>query len=311
LNRWTETEKSFLIDNYNKISIEDISKATGKSISSIYQKAYYLELIHGSRWTESDILTLKNIYSDSSKEYIIESLNNRSWNSIKLKAERCGISRNTRDKINESFFSEYTPESCYVAGFIAADGWILSERPMVGISVMDTDEYILCEMARLMNFDGNVRNYKIKAENRHNMSTITFTSEKIIQDLCNNFNITPRKSLTIEYPTQIPNNMQKYFVLGHFDGDGGFVSRSNKKSLCVNITSTLSFLESEKSVIYNISGIDIIHNKVMLKKGSKITGTLTFEGKKALQFGEWIYYNANTFLKRKREIYDCFLPLKS
>ena len=118
---------------------------------------------------------------------------------------------------NYTFFKSYTPESCYWAGFIMADGHIRSgshENALsIKLSIQDYDH--LVKFKRIIGYIGNI--YKNKDDT---YCYINLSGELLIKTLRNNFNITTRKSLTAEFPKLIPVDMITHFIRGYFDGDG-------------------------------------------------------------------------------------------
>lgn len=95
----------------------------------------------------------------------------------------------------------------------------------------------------LDNFKNNLgTTYSIIDINSHGYpaSRIIITSKKICDDLYNNFNITPNKSLTYNPPI-LDNTFLDCFIMGLIDGDGsiGFQKRKySKDSLYISIVGT-------------------------------------------------------------------------
>lgn len=114
--------------------------------------------------------------------------------------------------VNHTYFSTYNPESCYWAGFLAADGNISKHTNAVQISLGEKDL-------------DHLNKFKLSLQSEHsvvkdnNCYRLSFYSKQMQEDLLYNFNITPSKSFTIEFPL-IPHKFLKYFILGYFDGDG-------------------------------------------------------------------------------------------
>lgn len=118
--------------------------------------------------------------------------------------------------LNKEFFSEYTPESCYVAGFIAADGCVC--KGLLTISLSIVDEEFLVSLKDLLSSTAPVRQ---KDNNGNPCVRLDVHSVELVGDLKEYFDIRENKSLTFIPPlNKIPLNMRKYFMLGMFDGDG-------------------------------------------------------------------------------------------
>ena len=77
----------------------------------------------GKRWTEDEILIVKNNYATKTKEELLVLLPNRSTSSINEIAFRNNFRKLKSDSLhNLSVLLEDVPESYYWIGFIMADG---------------------------------------------------------------------------------------------------------------------------------------------------------------------------------------------
>ena len=128
---------------------------------------------------------------------------------------------------NDFSFSELTSEGAYWLGFIAADGCIVEgkkqNRLSIGLATKDFEHLNIFKND--INFDGSIRNTYVKntyknEEKKFEMSILNITSQKISDDLYKNFNITPRKSLTLLPPNLSDTNLIDAFICGYIDGDG-------------------------------------------------------------------------------------------
>lgn len=145
---------------------------------------------------------------------------------------------------NVHFFENYTIESCYWAGFIAADGTIRSDRDSVEIHLSKEDINHLDKIAKATNFAGNIRIGKKDC-------CISFAGEWFKKSLENNFDLTPRKSMFVFVSDKIPKNMIPHYLRGYFDGDG-CVSQTNNY-LHISFTSgSKRFLNQVIEIIYDL-----------------------------------------------------------
>lgn len=113
--------------------------------------------------------------------------------------------------LNREFFSTVTPESAYFAGFIAADGCIIGNSVSIGLA--PKDEEWLEQFRRVAAIPQPIRTDK------QGYVRLYVTCRQWCDDLRHNFNITPRKSLTIR-PPRLAGALAWAFVRGYFDGDG-------------------------------------------------------------------------------------------
>lgn len=173
---------------------------------------------------------MKRITTELEK-LIIEDYNN-SISTMTI-SRKYGISRSTVQKyliknniklhkaistlsLNVNFFSTYTPESCYWAGFILADGYVRNKRNSLEICLSKIDDSHLLNFLTTINCDKDIRKY------HNNACRITICYNKIKEDLYKNFDIFNNKSLTCYISNKIPNKMLPHFIRGYFDGDGCF-----------------------------------------------------------------------------------------
>ena len=146
-----------------------------------------------------------------------------------------------RMKFDINFFSKYNPESCYWAGFIAADGNLRKDRYNVNIHLKKDEYKHLLKLKDITNYSKDVKTDK-------NSCRIEFTGHWFNDDLINNFDINPQKSLIIEISNKIPIEFLDHFIRGYFDGDG-----------CITKTScpTISFASGSLKLLQKL--IDIFY----------------------------------------------------
>ena len=129
--------------------------------------------------------------------------------------------------VNDNFFENPDILNSYWAGFIAADGCIIEGKKQnqlsIGLSKKDFDHLNLFKND--IDFNGPIKNNYIKKiykneEKIFESSQLYITSQKISDDLYKNFNITPRKSLTLLPPNLSDTNLIDAFICGYIDGDG-------------------------------------------------------------------------------------------
>lgn len=135
--------------------------------------------------------------------------------------------KSTQFHYNVNFFSAYTPENCYWAGFLMADGYIRNNNlhKKVHIKLAPKDRNHIQKF--IISINGN---YNIKDKELY--SSVDISGQWFVNDLERNFGIINRKSLIASYPYQMPKQFDKHFIRGNMDGDG-----------CITVTTcpTLNF----------------------------------------------------------------------
>lgn len=120
-------------------------------------------------------------------------------------------------EVNGGYFLDETPESAYYAGFLAADGCVTFPRKQISWSVARKDEGVLLEFLKDSQATYPVRRYDSKG---YPQSNVTITAPELVGSLEDMYNITPRKSLTLQ-PPRISNDTNRMaFLKGFVDGDG-------------------------------------------------------------------------------------------
>jgi hypothetical protein len=172
-----------------------------------------------------------------------------------IKIYKRGIDPNCRTakrkyNLDDNYFKDFVNESCYWAGFIAADGNISKKDRKISISLQTRDRSHLETFKNNINYEGDIKDYQ-KIKNFNNKgdktyyhSTLTFTSQIIIDDLENNYFIIPNKSKILQFPNFTDKNSLDSFIKGYIDGDGtiGLNEQNNECSLSL-ISGSLQFIE--------------------------------------------------------------------
>ena len=177
--------------------------------------------------------------------------------------------RTTAAKFDIHFFDAYTVESCYWAGFIAADGNISKDRNNINIHLAISDLSHLQKFAKIIGYTGNIEEHE--KDCRINIAGIYYK-----EALAKNFDLFPQKTKTVSISSKIPKEFLFDYIRGYFDGDGcitqtngvlhiSFTSGSEVmlKQLQENFYFNNIILQSKNKVIYvNYSHIYLhIYNK--------------------------------------------------
>lgn len=210
-------------------------------------------------------------------------------------------------KINSTFFSNIDNESkAYFLGLFAADGcnYITGSNCRCYISLHEKDKYILNILNNEIfpNKDRSLIYRKSYGNSSPQYKFETF-DKQISQDLIKH-KITPRKSLTLEFPSTIPVKFIHHFIRGYFDGDGyiGTEGKSGRelKKYRVTILSTKQFL---LSITKNLPS----YIKWKIHKRGNIYNLCIRGNNQVINFCKFIYKNATIYLHRK---YEKFLDLE-
>lgn len=191
-------------------------------------------------WSKKEKELLKKLYPNTFSRDLVK-IFKRNSASIRQKARILGIKSNLQSlartkkySCNEKFFKSITIENSYYAGFIAADGCIVTttkNNKALQIDIQQKDSYILKNLKRDIEYTGPIINkkryrYNVKVENS---SVLKISSIDICQDLEQNFNIKSRKSLTLKPPKNLSLKQSLAYIIGYIDGDGSIFYSTYKR----------------------------------------------------------------------------------
>jgi hypothetical protein len=199
---------------------------------------------------------------------------------------------------DENAFNDNTEEMYYYLGFISADG-CLKKTGEIAININIKDVKLLEEFKKYLNTEK-----PIYYQNKTNSVLFSFGNKKIYNNIIK-FGLTPKKSLTLKFPKNIPKNMLKHYIRGYFDGDGSIsiINRKTILGLKINIVGTFEFLNTLQNHLSIFLGI--VPKKILQIGESKNTFQLNYKSKNdILKIRDFLYNDSNIFLKRKFEIFQ-------
>lgn len=210
-----------------------------------------------------------------------------------------------RKNYNENYFETIDSEDkAYFLGFICADGCLINDeskyRYQLTIKIHNKDEHILSELLKYINGEMNIWQHL-----QRDMSQITFSGKKIIDDLGNK-GVYPQKTFTISYP-MIDENLERHFLRGYFDGDGcirlNIDKRDNSKR------GDLRFVGGSIDILTKINErMNVLFGTNLNKLYGPKNRDYKFIGWAGMSDIEKIYHgfydNTNLYLKRKKSIFD-------
>ena len=191
-----------------------------------------------------------------------------------------------------------TEEKAYWLGFLYADGCVSFSESKVELSLAEKDLHHIEKFKAFMGV-----NNKICYREKSKAYRISFRSEKCKNDLIDK-GCTPRKSLTLNFPTeqQVPTYLIKHFIRGYFDGDGWFTNTDS--CFQVGIIGTQNFLQGFLDTVNNIN----IQNKIFNVHRENGAKRYIFGARQDVtNFLNWIYKDAAVYLDRKYEAYQDFI----
>ena len=197
------------------------------------------------------------------------------------------------NNFNDDYFETIdTEDKAYFLGLLFADGNVYTARYRVQITLANEDAYILKAFANCIGYTGKMY------IDREKYSKLILPSKKMCADLTR-LGCTPNKSLTLQFPTEVPEELMHHFIRGCFDGDG-HVSRK-KDCFNVNFTSSKDFMDKFVELL-DILEISHTGSKKRYKDKEHSAYSIYLRSKSAKSFFNYIYNNSNLFLERKQKI---------
>lgn len=279
-------------------------------------------------FSEEDDKKIEQLYNEGKSTREIGKIMNTSGITISKHLQKMGVKIKDLHKsrqiypFNENYFKTIDDEhKAYWLGFIAADGCVLEptyqvskrtgkiirkEQGALQIGLQEKDK------AHLEKFQKDIKDtHKINFSKKRKAYDIKILSNIICMDL-QQYNIVPRKSLVLEFPDNIREDLLRHFIRGYFDGDGSIAFCKNKKGVIsighiqVSIIGTVMFLNT----LNNILEDELQFKEKVVDLGNKhkpVTKTIFFSSiAHTKKFLDFIYKDSTIYLDRKYERYLIF-----
>ncbi len=212
---------------------------------------------------------------------------------------------------NHNIFSTDTEDSLYLAGFIAADGCIMSKGngKSLFIGLSNKDKAHLEKIRTALGAENPIHDYDVKTSKQNPKWKDTVTSQlrissaQIYSDL-QRFNITERKTHTLTFPDWMKDHpLRHHFIRGYIDGDGSFyhsVGKGRKvRQVFFSVRGTTQFLTSLRSILEKDLSLEERTKEIRINNG---IGVLEYGGNRVCKaLAEYLYRDATIYLDRKKE----------
>jgi hypothetical protein len=222
-------------------------------------------------------------------------------------AKKYSLRRQRLHAPDNTSFATFTQESCYWAGFIAADGCMNNVLTSIRIDLSAKDKK---HLFKILSFVKDKSPYIVEDEKWVKITGkwyfikhcyVDINSTKIVQNLKKNFSITPAKSWTIMPPKSIPESMIRHYVRGYFDGDGCICWHKAHKSPVFQIScGSKKLLDWIGEKIREQVAHEFTKRALLPMKGKKIYRIVSIASN-AKPIFDWLYSNSTpeTRLERK------------
>lgn len=128
---------------------------------------------------------------------------------------------------------------------------------------------------------------------------------KRISKALNDYGAVSNKSLILQFPTCVPEDLMNHFMRGYFDGDG-FISDYEPKPggrPRFNVVGNKEFMEGFQKTLIKSTGLK--ENKLMFHAHTENIRILEYGGTNVVKtIREYLYNNATIYLDRKKQRFD-------
>jgi hypothetical protein len=297
---WSKEEVQTLKEFYTTMPMHQLIKLLPNRTSlAIRKKAcklglgadWHAHLEPLRKWSQENIDVLIKEYLKGRNVEELARVLNKSVYAIRHKAKELGL--RVQDfrfyKVRDDAFSNWSEESAYWLGFISADGYLYEKTKTLIVTLSEKDKEHLAKFR-----DFIAPNNPIYV--RHGRATLRIRSDRIYDSLIT-LGVTPRKSLTLNFPN-IPESFFRPYILGYSDGDGSIFC--TKDGLIVwKVLGTYLFLKSMSENIKSRVGVEMNVNKCTDCRAYNIQ----VAGEKAKRILRWLYTEATIYLDRKYQRY--------
>lgn len=312
MNIFTNEEIKQVIDMYkNNISIDDI-------ITQFDVKERDIRII----LKDNEIDRVYNNFSDELYNRIIKLYQDKytqkeicrtlliSESAIRKTLNRNNVKRrsisecNRRYALNEHYFDEInTPSKAYILGLLYADGCNHPEHYSVTLSLQEADRGVIEFVKNEIEYEGPIRVNQLSHKNpKHKDQYILCINDEYMSHRLEKLGIVQTKSLILQFPNFITDELIPHFIRGYFDGDG-CVSYDEKYQKCYTKTAgTKEFCNKLSEILDSLNcKHHIVHPKQC--KDSNTFVLQTCGNKSSLTLLSWIYDNSEFHMERKYQKY--------
>lgn len=199
--------------------------------------------------------------------------------------------------MRHDIFGEGDSEAHWLAGLVAADGCILSDRAWTLTQSGECGRSTVGRVRSIIEHTSKVYEYQPKRGQLAH--TLYVSSPQMVSDLATDYGVTPRKSLTYGWPS-LRDPYVADFMAGFIDGDGCigvYPTPQGEPFLHLSFVGTPDFVEGSSKAIPSrgcIRRLPQCKNLVEIR----------FSGRHAWDAAAWIYASPTAQLSRKYKVYE-------
>ncbi len=282
-----------------------------------YLRQRYCTFLMGTEEIAAEVGCTKQAVFKALRAHGIESRSHsQAWWASAEKA----YTKTTAKRINEEFFSEWSPAAAYVLGVIFTDGNLALTKASDGsmrfgsgrVSISQKEPELLEKVGKLIDYSGKMHfqpRREYRGRNIGELYTISFSSDRVFADLIR-FGLLPRKSLKIQFPA-MPVKMRRHFIRGCWDGDGSvYIDKRSERITASFISGSLSFI---KGMIAELGNANFQIKTIYTHNRKTPSYYFRLTGRQVPRFYHYLYDNvpSTQYLDRKFKLFRRSLEMNS
>ena len=301
-----------VVDLYNNgMSQPDIAKIYGcgaTTISNVLRKMNVETRLGGSKNTQDKIVQMCEMYKSGKllEEIADEFHTTRATVSKLIKKNGVEIDRFTYH-CNEHYFDHVdSQDKAYILGLLWADGHNRADKGGVILELQAEDKQLLESINDITENERPLRKVALSEKNPNWKDQYNLLwQSKHLSSVLSGYGMCQRKSLVLEFPKWMDQELYPHFIRGYLDGDGCVCYMPKNNKLQVSMIGTRMFLDAVREICKTI-GVKtyITHDK----RANKIVCQLSIPSNVgSVSFLKWVYQDANLKMERKYNKYQQFL----
>lgn len=260
---WTEKEEAYLVKNYKNRTHKQISEEISIPVSSIRHKLKKL-----------GIKKSRGFFRDGGDKYEIKS----------------------------NYFKELNEKSCYILGFIAADGHIETNgrhRLTIGINKKDLNilDFIKSEISP---------DAKIHGPNKLDCVTLNMSGKTLISDLVD-LGLDCKKEGLKNIFNKVPYEHYGDFIRGFFDGDGSISWTVRTRGKYSSVEGKVNFCNTDLDFLTELQRV-FGFGSIIIESSYYYLQVSSLKSMKKIY--DTMYYSDSFYLKRKKEKFIKFFEAR-
>lgn len=303
----TIAQKKFILENYKTMSNRDICKELNINMETLHNYSSSSKLLKDIEFCHNKSGYLEILLKNRGR--LDYSVYDYLGKDTEKKVDELYKSKHGKYEVNQDYFSVIDNEfKAYWLGFLYADGCVRLNNSngkktnslSLGLASVDMDhiEKFKCSLQAT-----NKIEHRTHKDGKYQSERITITNAKLCDDL-NKLGCTPRKSLTLKFPSeeQVPLNLIRHFIRGYFDGDGCIHINLNNRNISFSFVGTEEFLNPMQDILCN--ELNITKTKMQDRKDNKALSIMWGDIHSVEKIYKYLYKDCNIYLDRKLKKFD-------